>query len=62
MSTDRQKQLPFDGEKEARRLERVERLLGRLGQPPSKLGTAAHMFDYERATAIAVADNARAAR
>ena len=57
-----QRRLQFDGPREARRLERVERLLGRLGQPPEKITTAAHMFNYERATAIAKADSERVAR
>ena len=61
MSTDRQKQLPFDGEREARRQERIEKLLGRLGQP-EKLTTGAKMFDYTEATAIAKADSKRVAR
>ena len=63
MSTNqRQKLLRFDGEKEARRLERVERLLGRLGQPPETITTGAKMFDYAEASKVAEADNKRATR
>ena len=61
MSKHRQQLLPFEGDKEADRRERCERLLSRLGQPPEKLATAARMFDYEEATAIARASNARGA-
>ena len=61
MNTNRQKLLPFEGTKETDRRERCERLLARLGQKPEKIDTAAK-FDYEEASRIARASNARAAR
>ena len=59
MSNHRQKLMVFEDPKETDRRERCERLLSRLGQPPEKLATAARMFDYEEATAIARATNKR---
>jgi hypothetical protein len=53
MNTNRPKQqklLPFEGDREAKRLERVERLLGTI---PKLSRASAPTFDYEQATAIA---------
>jgi hypothetical protein len=57
-----QKLLPFDGDREAKRLERCQRLLANLGDKRLTTADKVPYFDYDQATAIAKESNRRAER
>jgi len=49
MRANKQRNLPFDGNREQDRLDRIERLLGKI----PKVKTATKFFDYDEATQAA---------